>query len=53
MINTEHADEVVEIVNAFEEMKYGFESMLKVKSVTLEKEGEDIKKRAQSKVDGL
>jgi ElaB/YqjD/DUF883 family membrane-anchored ribosome-binding protein len=53
LINAEDADEMVEIVNAFEDMKNGFENVLKDKSVKLKEEGEEIKKRVQSKLDKL
>ena len=53
LINAEDAEEMLEIVNAFEEMKNGFENVLKDKSVEVKEEGEEIKNRVQSKLDKL
>jgi ElaB/YqjD/DUF883 family membrane-anchored ribosome-binding protein len=53
LINAEDADEMLEIVNAFEEMKNGFENVLKDKSVKVKEEGEEIRNRVQSKLDKL
>jgi ElaB/YqjD/DUF883 family membrane-anchored ribosome-binding protein len=53
LINAEDAEEMLEIVNAFEEMKNGFEDVLKDKSVKVKEEGEEIKKRVQSKLNKL
>jgi ElaB/YqjD/DUF883 family membrane-anchored ribosome-binding protein len=53
LTNAEDADETVEIVNAFEDMKNGFENVLKDRSVKVKEEGEEIKNRVQSKLDKL
>jgi ElaB/YqjD/DUF883 family membrane-anchored ribosome-binding protein len=53
LINAGDADETVEIVNAFEDMKNGFENVLKDRCVRVKEEGEEIKNRVQSNLDKL